>query len=85
MNSPIQGTASDIIKIAMLNIESELDKNNLKSRMLLQIHDEILIECANGEEEKVKNILNKCMKDSFNFEIPLAINVKVGSNFEEVH
>ncbi len=85
MNSPIQGTASDIIKIAMLNIESELDKNNLKSRMILQIHDEILIECVSGEDEKVREILNKCMKDSFTFDIPLAINIKVGSNFEEVH
>ena len=85
MNSPIQGTASDIIKIAMLNIESELDKNNLKSRMILQIHDEILIECVSGEDEKVREILNKCMRDSFNFDIPLAINIKVGSNFEEVH
>ena len=85
MNSPIQGTASDIIKIAMINIENEFNKNNLKSRMLLQIHDEILIECIDDELDIVKSILNKAMKESFNFEIPLAINVKSGKNFEEVH
>ena len=69
----------------MINIENEFNKNNLKSRMLLQIHDEILIECIDDELDIVKSILNKAMKESFNFEIPLAINVKSGKNFEEVH
>lgn len=85
MNSPIQGTASDIIKIAMVSIDNELKKQKLKSRMILQVHDEILIECLKGEEESVKNILQKCMCDQFDFKVKLHINIKTGNNFEEVH
>lgn len=85
MNSPIQGTASDIIKIAMVAIENELIKNKLDSRILIQVHDEILIEAKIDEVDKVKNILKKCMQDAFNFDVHLTINVEQGYNFEEVH
>lgn len=85
MNSPIQGTASDIIKMAMIGIENELIKNKLDSRILIQVHDEILIEAKIGEEEKVKKILYKCMQNAFKFDVELAINIEKGYNFEEVH
>lgn len=85
MNSPIQGTASDIIKIAMIGIEDELIKNKLDSRILIQVHDEILIETKIGEEEDVKKILYKCMQNAFKFDVKLSINIETGYNFEEVH
>ena len=85
MNSPIQGTASDIIKMAMVLIDKEIVKQKLNARILLQVHDEILIECSKNEVENIEKILYKCMRDSFNFKIPLSINIEVGNNFEEVH
>lgn len=59
MNSPIQGTAADIIKIAMINVWKSLKEEGLSSRLLLQVHDELLIETAKDEEEQVKRILEK--------------------------
>ena len=85
MNSPIQGTAADIIKIAMLNIDKELEKQNLESRLIMQVHDEVLIETKIGEEEKVKNILLTQMTESFDFPIELSINISVGNNWYEAH
>lgn len=85
MNSPIQGTAADIMKIAMINVDSELAKEKLESRIVLQVHDEILIECKIGEEEKVKKILKKCMTDNFDFKVPLKIDIKLGDNWESAH
>lgn len=85
MNAPLQGSASDIIKKAMILIDDEINKQKLSSRMILQVHDEILIETKIGEEDKIKTILNKCMKESFNFSVPLEINIEQGKNFEEVH
>ena len=85
MNAPLQGTASDIIKKAMVLINDEILKQKLSSRMLLQVHDEILIETKIGEEKIIKEILTKCMKDSFDYSVPLEINIEEGKNFGEVH
>ena len=85
MNSPIQGSASDIMKKAMILVDETIEKEKLKSRLVLQVHDEILIDVKNGEEDKIKAILNKCMKEQFKFEVALDINLSEGSNFEEAH
>ena len=85
MNSPIQGTASDIIKMAMVAVEKQLIKQKVESRILLQVHDEILIECKKTEEDIVKKILTDCMQKAFDFKVELAINIEIGNNFEEVH
>ena len=85
MNSPIQGTAADIIKLAMIRVDDELKNNKLESRMVLQVHDEILIECKMGEEEKVSEILMNCMTKSFDFEVPLDIEIKTGENWDAAH
>lgn len=85
MNSPIQGSASDIMKMAMIKVDKELEGNKLESRILLQVHDEILIETNEKEFDKVKTILNKCMKEQFDFKVPLDINISSGKNFEEAH
>ena len=85
MNSPIQGTAADIIKLAMIRVDDELKNNKLESRMVLQVHDEILIECKMGEEKKVSAILMNCMTKSFDFEVPLDIEIKTGENWDAAH
>ncbi len=85
MNSPIQGTAADIMKLAMIGVDSELEKQKLESRIVLQVHDEILIECKKGEESKVKKILKDKMTDSFDFPVELEIDIKEGSNWDDAH
>ena len=85
MNSPIQGTAADIMKLAMIGVDSELEKQKLESRMVLQVHDEILIECKKGEESKVKQILKEKMTDAFDFPVKLEIDIKEGNNWDDAH
>ena len=85
MNSPIQGTAADIMKLAMINVDTELENQKLESRIVLQVHDEILIECKKGEEAKVKKILKDKMTDSFDFPVKLEIDIKEGSNWDDAH
>ena len=85
MNSPIQGTAADIMKLAMIGVDEELEKQKLQSRIVLQVHDEILIECKKGEESKVKKILKEKMTDSFKFKVELEIEIKEGDNWDSAH
>lgn len=85
MNSPIQGTAADIMKLAMIGVDSELEKQKLESRIVLQVHDEILIECKKGEENKVKQILKEKMTDAFDFPVKLEIDIKEGNNWDDAH
>lgn len=84
MNSPIQGTSADIIKIAMVNVNKKLKKLKFKSRLLLQIHDELLVEAHNDEVEKVKEILKEEMYNAAKLEVPLEIDVNIGTNWYEV-
>ncbi len=81
MNTCVQGTAAEIIKIAMINIHEELKKNNLKSRLVLQIHDELIIETNNEEIEKVKEILVNGMQNAVQLNVPLKVDVKVGKSW----
>ncbi|MGN1147176.1 MAG: DNA polymerase I [Lachnospiraceae bacterium] len=83
MNSPIQGTAADIIKIAMIKVWKALKENNLKSRLVLQVHDELLIETAEGEEEKVGQILTEGMKGAAQLSVELEIDMHTGKNWYE--
>ncbi|MCR5527452.1 MAG: DNA polymerase I [Lachnospiraceae bacterium] len=85
MNAPIQGTAADVIKIAMINVFKRLENDGLKSKLILQIHDELLIETAPGEEEAVKKILNEEMMGAAELAVPLEIEVNGGNNWDEAH
>ena len=80
MNSPIQGTAADIIKIAMINVREELMRRGLKSRLILQIHDELLIETALEEEQEVRELLEHEMVNAAELAVPLYVDVHVGEN-----
>ena len=83
MNSPIQGTAADIMKIAMLRVDKALKEQGLTSRILLQIHDELLIEAPEGEASKVAEILQTEMMAAAALRVPLSVEVKTGDNWYE--
>ena len=83
MNSPIQGSAADIMKIAMLKVEKALKDAGLYARIILQVHDELLIEAKASEAEQVKDILVKNMRDSFELRVPLEIGLSTGSTWYE--
>ena len=83
MNMPIQGTAADIIKIAMINVDKELKKKKLKSKLILQVHDELLIETYENEKEVVRNILKNCMENVINLSVPLKVYINEGKNWSE--
>ena len=81
MNSPIQGTAADIIKIAMIRVNMRMKKANMKSRLILQIHDELLIEAAVEEKEQVKEILKEEMMGACDLSVPLEIDIEEGNSW----
>lgn len=83
MNSPIQGTAADIMKIAMIHVSRELKKNKLKSKLLVQVHDELLLEVAKDEEEKVTQILTDEMVHAADLSVLLEVDVHTGKNWYE--
>ena len=83
MNAPIQGTAADIMKIAMLGVNRELKKRNMKSRLILQVHDELLIETHHDEIEEVQQILKDQMEHAAELKVPLIIDMHSGQNWYE--
>lgn len=83
MNSPIQGTAADIIKIAMNRVNQRLKNNNMHSRLILQVHDELLVEAHKDEIEEVKRIMTEEMTGAAKLDVPLEAEVKIGSNWYE--
>ena len=85
MNAPIQGSAADIMKIAMLKIYERIKTDNLKSRLLLQVHDEVLVETAVEEKEKVKKIIKESMEGAADLKVPLTADVNEGNNWYEAH
>ena len=82
LNAPIQGTAADIVKIAMLNVDRALREAGLKSRMLLQVHDEIVLEIAPGEREKTEELVRREMAAAVELRAPLDVSVGDGSDWE---
>ena len=81
INMPIQGTASDIVKIAMLHVEDELERRNLKSRLLMQVHDELLLEVPEEEVEELMKLLKHEMETAVSLDVPLVADVGVGDNW----
>lgn len=83
LNTPIQGTAADIIKIAMVNIYKKLKEKNLKSRLILQVHDELIVEVFKEEMDEVKKIVKESMKNAVILKVPLDIEMSLGENWYE--
>lgn len=83
MNAPIQGSAADIMKIAMIGVNKELKEKKLKSKMILQVHDELLIEADINELEEVKEILKRQMEHAADLDVPLIVDMHTGENWYE--
>ena len=85
INAPMQGTAADIIKMAMINVDNWLETSDLKSRMIMQVHDELVLEVPESELEDVKRGLTELMESAAQLSVPLVVDVGVGDNWDEAH
>ena len=85
INAPIQGSAADIMKIAMSNIYKAMESKNLKSRLIMQVHDEIIIEVVDGEEDIIKNIVVSEMEGAAKLEVPLTAECGIGASWLDAH
>jgi DNA polymerase I len=83
INQPMQGTAADLIKIAMIDFEDKLKKNQLKSRMIMQVHDELVVEVEKSELEQVKQLVKESMELKQPFDVPLVVDINVGETWKE--
>jgi len=84
INAPIQGTAADIMKIAMLRIPPALEKAGLGAHMLLQVHDELVLEVPKGELEKTSKLVQKVMASAYELDIPLSTEARWGPNWDDM-
>ena len=81
MNAPIQGTAADLIKIAMINVDKILKENNLKTKMVLQIHDELIFKVPNSEKEIVYPLIKSAMENALKLDVPLEVDGGFGDTW----
>ncbi len=81
LNTPIQGTAADIIKLAMIEVSKRLKEGGYKSKLILQVHDELIIDAAPDETEAVSSLLKDCMENTYKLDVPLTAQVSVGDNW----
>ena len=85
VNAPIQGSAADIIKVAMINIHKKLKEGDYKSKMLLQIHDELIFDIHHDELETLKPMIKTEMEGAYKLDVPLDVEVGIGQNWLEAH
>ena len=85
LNMPIQGTAADIMKMAMLDVFKALKENGLRAKLVLQVHDELIVECPEEETVQVREILEECMSGVASLSVPLLVEVKTGNSWAEAH
>jgi len=85
VNAPVQGSAADIIKIAMINIHRKLKEENYKTKMLLQVHDELVFDAHKDELEKVQKMIKSEMENAYKLEVPLDVELGIGENWLEAH
>jgi DNA polymerase-1 len=83
LNAPIQGSAADIIKVAMLGVHRGLAERGLRSRLLLQVHDELVLEVAEGEREQLEELVRREMGNAYQLDVPLDVSVGVGRTWHE--
>ena len=83
LNAPIQGSAADIIKIAMLNVQTAIEKEKLQSRLLLQVHDELILEVVSGEEDQISILVKREMGAAYPLKAPLDVSAGLGVTWNE--
>ena len=84
INMPVQGTSADIIKVAMVNLHREMQKRQLKSKMLLQVHDELVLEVPEDELEEIRQLVPEIMSTAVELSVPLKVDMKTGNNWGEM-
>jgi DNA polymerase-1 len=84
INMPVQGTSADIIKVAMINLEREMNERDLKSKMILQVHDELIFEVPEAEREEMQRLVPQVMDTALELRVPLKVDVKTGTNWGEM-
>jgi DNA polymerase-1 len=84
VNTPLQGTAADLIKIAMLRIDAEIARRNLRSRMTLQVHDELLFDVVPDESDQLQQIVKEQMEHVAEFSVPIVAEIGVGKNWRDI-
>ena len=85
INTPVQGSAADIIKLSMINIADELKNNSLKSKLILQVHDELVFDVPLEEVDLIKKIIIDKMENAYKLKVPLTVDLGVGNNWLEAH
>jgi DNA polymerase-1 len=85
MNTPVQGSAADLIKRAMIDLWRELGERQMRSRLILQIHDELLLEVPEGEAEAAQALVTEVMEGALDLVVPLVVDARLGVNWSEVH
>ena len=83
LNTPIQGSSADILKKSMIEIQNELDKRNYKSKMLLQVHDELIFNVYKEEKENVEQLVKEIMENTYKLTVPLVVDIEYGTNWYE--
>jgi DNA polymerase-1 len=81
---PVQGTSADIIKVAMINLHREMQERHLQSKMLLQVHDELIFEVPDAEMETMRKLVRNVMSTAVALSVPIKVDTKVGRNWGEV-
>jgi DNA polymerase-1 len=84
VNAPVQGTAADLIKRAMVQLDDALERERLASRMVLQVHDELLFECARGELQRMMPLVRRVMEGAIELTVPVTVTLKTGPNWLEL-
>jgi len=85
INTPIQGSAADLVKVAMVDLDRRLSASGLKGRLLMQVHDELVLECPEAEAEKLSGLVREAMEGALELDVPVLVNIGVGANWAEIH
>ena len=85
INAPIQGSSADMIKVAMINVFAAMQKRNLKSKMILQVHDELIFDCPKEEVDELNKLVIEEMQNALPLDVPLVVDSNTGSNWLEAH
>jgi DNA polymerase-1 len=85
INAPMQGTAADLIKLAMIAVQNFIQQSNLKTLLIMQVHDELVLEVPEAELEAVKSRVRELMQSVASLDVPLVVDIGVGNNWDEAH